>query len=524
MAVNVIRRNTVADALWRTARRVPDKPAIVCGEVGWSYAHFDAIVTRAALGLAASGVRPGDRIAVLSRNSHSFAVLRFAVARLGAVLVPINFMLLAGEVAHLLRHSGATRICVDSEFAPLGIEAAREAARVEQILWLPGEESRPQPEGTICFETLWSGSGGEAGSLDREVGSPSVAQIMYTSGTESMPKGVMLTHDAIMTQYLSCVVDLEIAEGDRVLHSLPMYHCAQLDAFFGPAVLVGAYNVITRTPEPERALRLIEGHRITSFFAPPTVWISLLRSPVFARVDLSSLQKGYYGASIMPGEILRELQRCLPKLRLWNAYGQTEIAPLAAVLKPEDQLRKAGSAGKPVIHVASRVVREDMTDVEVGEVGELVHRSPQLLSGYLDDPDKTAAAFAGGWFHSGDLAVMDEEGYITIVDRKKDMIKTGGENVSSREVEEAIYKLPGVGEVAVVGLPDPRWVEVVSAFIVLKKGAELSETDVEVHCAACLGAYKRPKRVFFTEELPKNASGKVMKRELRSEYCNRPGG
>lgn len=517
MAVSAMRRNTVADTLWRTARRVPDKRAIVCGDVEWTYACFDTIVTRAARGLAASGVRPGDRIAVLSRNSHSFAALRFAVARLGAVLVPINFMLLAEEIAHLLRHSAATRICVDSEFAPLGIKAAQEGTGVEQILWMPGEQSAPQPEDTLCFETLWSASGAD---FDGEVSSQSVAQIMYTSGTESMPKGVMLTHDAIVTEFLSCVADLEIAAGDRVLHSLPMYHCAQLDVFFGPAVLVGALNVIIRAPEPERVLRLIEKHRINSFFAPPTVWIALLRSPVFDQVDLSSLQKGYYGASIMPTRILWEMQSRLPKLRLWNAYGQTEIAPLATVLKPEEQLRKAGSAGRPVIHVASRVVREDMTDVEQGEVGELVHRSPQLFLGYLDDPEKTAAAFAGGWFHSGDLAVMDEEGYITIVDRKKDMIKTGGENVASREVEEALHKLPGVSEAAVVGLPHPRWVEAVTAFIVLKRGAELSETDVMQHCAQHLGAYKRPKRVFFMDELPKNASGKVMKRKLRVEYSN----
>ena len=515
MGTDVIRRNCLADTLWRTARRVPDKRAIVCGDVDWSYAQLNAIVTRAASALAAGGVRPGDRVAVLSRNSHSFAVLRFAVARLGAVLVPINFMLLAEEVAHLLRHCGATRLCVDSEFARLGTEAAHAGTGVERIIWLPGEHGSLQPDGTLCFETMWSS--GE-GMLDTEVSSQSVAQIMYTSGTESQPKGVMLTHEAVLTQFLSCIVDLEIAANDRVLHCLPMYHCAQLDVFFGPCVLLGAFNVITRAPEPERVLRLIEQHSINSFFAPPTVWISLLRSPMFDQVDLSSLQKGYYGASIMPVEILREIQRRLPDLRLWNAYGQTEIAPLAAVLKPEDQLRKPGSVGKPVIHVVTRVVREDMTDVEVGEVGEIVHRSPQLFLGYLDDPAKTAAAFAGGWFHSGDLAVIDDEGYITVVDRKKDMIKTGGENVASREVEEAIYNLQGVSEVAVVGLPDPRWVEAVSAFIVLKRGFQLNEADVLEHCGRCLGAYKRPKHVFFTDALPKNASGKVMKRELRTKY------
>src|SRR5262249_35873046 len=193
--------------------------------------------------------------------------------------------------------------------------------------------------------------------------------------------------------------------------------------FFGPAVYLGASSIVTATPTPENLLPLLEKHRITSFFAPPSVWIALLRSPLFDRADLSSLRKGYYGASIMPVEVLREMQRRLPMVRLWNFYGQTEIAPLATVLKPEDQLRKAGSAGKPVLNVETRVVDDRMQDVKPGEVGEIVHRSPQLLTGYFNDAEKTAAAFAGGWFHSGDLATIDADGYITIVDRKKDMIK-----------------------------------------------------------------------------------------------------
>lgn len=512
---SALRRNTLSDVLWRTARRTPDQPALHCGEHQWTYAELDAVVTRAAAGFAARGVAAGDRVAVLARNSHSFVFLRFAVARLGAVLVPLNFMLLAEEVAHLLRHSGATHLCVDGEFAALGASAAGLETGVRELIWLPAEQRTEQPTGTVNFEDIVAAGDGD---VECPANAQSIAQIMYTSGTESLPKGVMLSHEAVLTQYLSCIVDLEIAAGDRVLHSLPMYHCAQLDCMLGPSVLVGGFNVVISAPQPERVLRLIEQYRINSYFAPPTVWISLLRSPLFDSVDLSSLQKGYYGASIMPVEVLLELQRRLPKLRLWNAYGQTEIAPLATVLKPEDQLRKPGSAGKPVIHVETRVVREDMTDVVAGEIGEVVHRSAQLMSGYLNDPEKTAAAFEGGWFHSGDLAVLDTEGYLTIVDRKKDMIKTGGENVASREVEESIYRLEGVSEVAVVGLPDPQWVEAVTAFIVVKEGAELTEAMVVDHCAQHLGRYKRPKRVFFIKAMPKNASGKVMKRELRLQY------
>jgi fatty-acyl-CoA synthase len=220
----------------------------------------------------------------------------------------------------------------------------------------------------------------------------------------------------------------------------------------------------------------------------------------------------------MPVEVLREMQRRLPQVRLWNFYGQTEIAPLATVLKPDDQLRKPGSAGKPVLNVETRVVDERMQDVKPGEVGEIVHRSPQLLTGYYKDPERTAAAFEGGWFHSGDLAIVDDEGYISVVDRKKDMIKSGGENVASREVEEAIYGLPQVSEVAVIGLPHPRWVEAVTAVIVVKQGQALTERDVIDFCTERLGGFKVPKGVVFVEALPKNPSGKLLKRELRRQH------
>jgi fatty-acyl-CoA synthase len=288
--------------------------------------------------------------------------------------------------------------------------------------------------------------------------------------------------------------------------------------FLGPAVYLGSSNIVIGKPMPDLILSLIAKYGVTSFFAPPSVWIGMLRSPAFDTTDLSSLRKGYYGASIMPVEVLLELQRRLPNVQFWNFYGQTEIAPLATVLKPEDQLRKAGSAGKPALNVETRVVNDDMEDVAVGEVGEIVHRSPHLLSGYYNNPEKTAEAFIGGWFHSGDLATVDDEGYITVVDRRKDMIKTGGENVASREVEEMIYRLPEVSEVAVVGLPDPRWIEAVTAIIVVKTGHSLTEQAVIDHCAKAMAHFKTPKRVIFVDSLPKNPSGKLLKRELRQRY------
>jgi fatty-acyl-CoA synthase len=289
--------------------------------------------------------------------------------------------------------------------------------------------------------------------------------------------------------------------------------------FLGPSIYAGAVNVITARPTPDNLLPLIERHRITSFFAPPTVWISLLRSPRFDATDLSTLRKGYYGASIMPVEVLRELASRLPSVRLWNLYGQTEIAPLATMLGPDDQLRKPGSAGRAVLNVETRVVDDLMRDVAPGEVGEVVHRSPHLMLGYFHDDERTKAAFEGGWFHSGDLATIDADGCITIVDRKKDMIKSGGENVASREVEEMIYRLPQVSEAAVVGVPHPHWVEAVVAVVVVKAGQSLDEAQVLAHCNENMAGFKAPKRVVFVETLPKNPSGKLLKRELRKAHA-----
>ena len=292
--------------------------------------------------------------------------------------------------------------------------------------------------------------------------------------------------------------------------------------FLGPGVYLGATNVITGKPTPDNLLALIAQHRISSFFAPPTVWIALLRAPQFDTTRPVVAAQGLLRRRrSCRWRCCKELAARLPQIRLWNFYGQTEIAPLATVLKPDDQMRKAGSAGRAGAQRRDpRRRRRRCDDVPPGEVGEIVHRSPQLLLGYFNDEERTAAAFEGGWFHSGDLGIIDDEGYITVVDRKKDMIKTGGENVASREVEEAIYRLPGVSEVAVFGLPHPYWIEAVTAVVVPKAGHTLTEDEVIAHCKAHMAHFKAPKAVVFVDALPKNPSGKLLKRELRTRYEN----
>ena len=511
----VLRRQTLADTLRRTALRVPGRLGLACGATRWTYRELHAVSERLAAGLAGRGVGRGDRVAVLARNSHGFVALRYALMRLGAVMAPINFMLQAEDVAYILNHSGARMLACDSGMAEVARAAAALAPGVTEFLWLPSEEVSAPLEGMTNALALID-AGGEVPSDGPD--SFDVAQLVYTSGTESRPKGVQLTHDAILWQYASCMVDAAIGGDDVTVHALPLYHCAQLDVFLGPSIYAGGVNVVTAKPVPDTIFRLIERERATSFFAPPTVWISMLRAPGFDAADLSSLCKGYYGASIMPVEVMREMARRMPNVRLWNLYGQTEIAPLATLLGPDDQLRKPGSCGRPALNVETRVVDESLRDVKPGEVGEIVHRSPHLMTGYYRDDKRTAEAFRGGWFHSGDLATVDEEGFISVVDRKKDMIKTGGENVASREVEEALYTLDGVSEVAVIGVPHPHWVEAVVAVVVPKDGAILDSKRVLEHAHEVLAGFKVPKRVVIAEALPKNPSGKILKRQLRDEH------
>ncbi len=513
--IAVARQHSIGDLLRRSARRVPDKPAIICDEVRWTFDEFDRLVSRLARGLIGRGIGIGDRIAIVSRNSHAFAALRYAAARAGAVLVPVNFMLNADEIAYILRSSGARTLAFGPEFEEV-TRAASAGSAVEWRLALPGPSTPAASHEGPAFDDLLDA---DDSPLLLGLDPSMLAQIVYTSGTESAPKGAMLTHGAVMWEYVTCITDGGLTAEDSALHALPLYHCAQLDGFLGPAVYLGMTSVILSQPSPDTILPALAAHRITAFFSPPSVWISLLRSPLFDETDLSALRKGYYGASIMPVEVMREMSRRLPDVRLWNFYGQTEIAPTATILQPEEQLSKPGSAGKPALNIETRVVDEDMNDVASGEVGEIVHRSPQLMSGYWNDPERTAAAFAGGWFHSGDLATVDEDGYISVVDRKKDMINTGGENVASREVEECIYLMEEVSEVAVIGLPHPRWIETVAAVVVPKAGATLDEAAVIAHCRAKLAGFKTPKRVIFADALPRNPSGKILKRDLRTDHA-----
>ncbi|MGO9077897.1 MAG: acyl-CoA synthetase [Streptosporangiaceae bacterium] len=508
------RVHSIADLLRRSAARYPGKTAIVYRDLRQSYAELDATVRRTAGALAARDVGPGDRVALFSHNNHAFVVAYFALARLGAISVPINFMLTADETGYILEHSGAVGLIAEDVLVPVAEQALAGLDRAVGLRGVIPDRGGPAPPGWQAVPD-WMTADGPA-PPEVSVADDDLAQLIYTSGTESRPKGAMLTHRSLIAQYVSCIVDGEMSAADVEVHSLPLYHCAQLHCFLTPGIYLGATNIVLPGADPAAILQAVEAERATKLFCPPTVWISLLRHPDFTRRDLSSLRKGYYGASIMPVEVLKELGARLPEVRLFNFYGQTEMGPLATLLRPEDQVRKAGSAGRAALNVETRVVDDAGWPLPPGQTGEIVHRSPHAMLGYWKDLDRTAEAFAGGWFHSGDLGVLDDEGYLTVVDRKKDMIKSGGENVASREVEEALYQHPAVAEVAVFGLPHPQWIEAVTAAVVVRAGQSVTPEELIAHCRQRLGTFKVPKHVVLVGSLPKNASGKLLKRELRA--------
>ena len=509
------RRELIGDALARSVRRNPAREALRFEARSWTYAELDAAANRVAHRLLALGLETGDRVAAYGRNSDAYVLLWLGCVRAGLIHVPINYALRDAELGYIVEQSGARALFCDPDMA-------------EHVAAL-GPDLGCAWQGTLCggnaHDVLaWAQAAGDASPPEIEVDEDDIAQLLYTSGTTAAPKGAMMSHRALLAEYASTLLACDIRAEDRALAALPLYHSAQMHVFLMPQLLVGATTLLIQSPQPEQCFELIAAERITSFFAPPTVWIGFLRHPGFEPARLVSLQKGYYGASIMPVPVLQELAARLPALQLYNCYGQSEIAPLATVLRPEEHAERPASAGRPIYNVETRVVDSEMRDLPPGEMGEIVHRSPQLMSGYWNKPEETAASFADGWFRSGDVGYLDEAGYLYITDRIKDIIKTGGVVVAGREVEECLYTHPAVAEVAVIGLPDARWIEAVVAVVALKQGATASAEALIAHVHERLAPFKAPKRVYFVDDLPRNASGKLLKRELRERYKAEAGG
>lgn len=502
--------HNINTALARSARKHASRIAVRFLHRSWTYRQLNAAVDRVAAYLLQQGLQQGDRLVAYGKNSDAYLITWLACLRAGLVHVPTNFALCAEELRYVLQQSDAQGLISDISLSDTVKSACKDLS-----LTLQAHFHGSDPHDSDILKQAQSEHSATAPAIN--ILDDELAQLLYTSGTTAAPKAAMMTHKALLAEYYACMVELDLRPDDAVLAALPLYHSAQMHVFLMPSLLLGASIRLMESPVPDLCLQWIEEEGLTSFFAPPTFWIALLRHPDFDRRNLSSLNKAYYGASIMPVPVLNELQERLPSVGLYNCYGQSEIAPLATVLRPEEHATRPASAGRPILTVETRIVDLEMQDLPAGQQGEIVHRSPQLLTGYWRKPEMTEEAFQGGWFHSGDVGYMDEEGYLYIVDRIKDVINTGGVVVASREVEEALFTHPAVSEVAVIGLPDEKWIEAIVAVVVMKDGMQIDEDELIQHARRHLAPYKLPKRVVFSHDLPKSTAGKILKRHLRQE-------
>jgi fatty-acyl-CoA synthase/feruloyl-CoA synthase len=470
---------------------------VVTPQLRWSYAELDARVDAAAAELARRGLAKGDRLALLCGNDPGFIVTLYAAFRLGAIFVPVNPRSAPPEVEFILGDCGAKAFV----FSPAL------AATAGQV--------RPGDVAFVETDELLAATGAGAAA---EVAESDDAEILYTSGTTGRPKGVLLDHHRVIWVGVGLSPAVGLREGDRMLHVAPFYHSAELNLFLTTGTTLGCTHVVPGAFEPAQTLELLERERIATFFGVPTMYQLLLREPSLAERDLSAWRIGMFGAAPMAPAVLERLVAALPSVELYNLCGLTEAGPGGIYLQPRDLLRKPGAGGKAIPNTEARVVDDDGRDVAPGHTGELILRGETVMKRYWERPEATAEALRDGWLYTGDVASIDDEGYITLVDRKKDMIITGGMNVYSIEVENALLAHPDVLDCAVVSAPHELYGESIVAVVEARPGAELTLEDIRAHCRPLLADYKAPHRLVLAP-IPRNPSGKILKYQLREQLA-----
>jgi long-chain acyl-CoA synthetase len=517
---NLVQRINVGDSLTRSAAARPGQLALVDGARRWTYAELEAWANRVAHGLAARGYTAGDALALASGNSAEFLAVYYACAKLGVVCVPVNLGWRADEVAYVLGHSRARGLAVEAQLVGAVAEALGTVPAVADVVVLPGLGGAPaaEPAGRH-WTTLAELEAGDDAPPEVLVGDRDPLSYLYTSGTTSFPKGVVGSHLAVYLESMSTALDNGWRADDRFLAMMPLFHTAQLNAFCTPAVLVGATIHLARGFDPAAFLDAVERERITQVFGLPMMYRAALEHPGFAGRDVRSLRRAVYAMAPMPDALIRA---CLDGFGCDFAllFGQTEMSPCTTFFRPEHQLTHIGAVGTPITGVQVAIMDPEGRLLPPGATGEIVYRGPSTMSGYLRDPEATAEAFAHGWFHSGDVGRFGEDGVLWFADRYKDVIKTGGENVASIEVEKAVYAAdPRVAETVVVGLPHPRWSEAVTAVVVPRPGERLDEGELLAALKERLDGYKVPKAVVVVDELPKTSTGKIQKNVVRRQHA-----
>ncbi len=490
----------------------------------FTYLEFDERINRQANALKLLGVRPGDVVSYFNLNTHHLLEAYYAVPQIGAILNPINVRLAPSEVAYILNHAGTKVLIFHSLFLPL-IESLRPQVPGIQhyVIIEPGES---WPDWAHEFEGLLAEADPHADVDLDAIDENAVAELFYTSGTTGRPKGVTLTHRTLYLHALNAIGALSLRDTDTLLHIVPLFH---VNGWGTPQFLtaVGGKHVMLRKVDPTLILQLTQEEKVTRLFGVPTVFNAMVNHPDVHQYHLDNLREVIIGGAPAPAALLSKLEDIFG-VRAFSGYGLTETSPILTLAYPKDYLdtdadtrrRYQARTGIPILGVRLRVVDNEGKDVAWNnqEVGEIVVRSNVVLKEYLKDPDATTETIVDGWFHTGDMATVDEEGYVLIVDRKKDIIISGGENISSVEVENALYAHPSVYECAVIGVPDEQWGEVPLALVVLKPGMQATEEELIQFLREHIAHYKVPKHIEFRSELPKGGTGKILKRALREPY------
>jgi len=509
---------SVVKGLKQSLENYPEKVAAICGDTRLSFQELDERVNRLSSALSGLGLKKTDRISVLSFNCHRFLELYYGIAQLGAVVVPINFRLQPPEIKYIVNHSGSKAIAVDPALVSLIEPIRTELQSIEHFILI----SDNQQKGYLSHEELLGG--GNPNYHGPDVREDELLGLFYTSGTTAEPKGVMLSHKNMLSNIVHSEGVYNYFPEDIYLHAAPMFHLADGAAVFSHTTR-GATQVFIPRFDPRQVLETIAQERVSLLLLVPTMLNFVLQQPDIDSYDLSSLRHLTYGASPIAPDLLKRAMKVL-NCEFGQGYGLTEASPLLTVLKHEDHLvtdengaNRLTSCGKPVNGVDVKVVKEDGTEVRPGEVGEIIARGPNIMLGYWKRPEETEDTLRDGWLHTGDLATVDDEGYIYLVDRKKDMIVTGGENVYSTEVEAVLYAHPAVKEAAVIPIPDPDWGEAVHACVAVRDGKQVTAEELQEFCHSQLANYKVPRSIEFIEgELPKGGTGKILKKLLKERY------
>ena len=497
----------VGEFMSRRALLTPNREGLVCGEIRRTYGELNERANRLANAMSRLGVGRGDRVAILALNEPEYYDLLFGLGKIGAVLVPVNYRLAGPEIEFIVSDSG-TRVLVFGEGFTETVDSIRDRIPAKNFVAI----SDDPPEWAECYETMIGASSDREPEISG--GDDDTLTILYTSGTTGKPKGAQLSHSYYFWSSVNLMATLGVQIGEAPLIALPLFHIGGLA---GPPWFVyqGAKTVLLRSLDPKRFLELLGEEKISGFGSVPALLDFLKLVPDFEKYDWSSVKVILVYAAPVPVSLIEEYAAAGIEVR--QLYGLTENNT-GSVLGAEDAVSRAGSCGKPFFHTEVRVVDENGREVGPEEKGEVLMRAPNTMTGYWNRPEDTAEALRDGWLHTGDIARMDEDGYLYIMDRKKDMIISGGENIYPAEIEDCLRRHPKIADVGVIGFPDEKWGEAVKAIAVVKPGEDLTEAELIEWCQGEIGRFKIPKKVIFADSIPRTPTGKILKRLLREQF------